>query len=60
MMQKWKKVGYWAGGIVYASGNIRKVIMPRKPDIYFEMDTNKVWWNQDTRNDGLVESIKRK
>jgi hypothetical protein len=59
-MKKWKEAGCFADGIVYASGNKRKLVIPRKPDICFEPDTKKVWWNQDTRNDILVESIKGK
>lgn len=57
-MQKWKKAGYFADGIVYASGNKRKLVMPCKPDIYFDLDTKKIWWNPNTRNDRLVESSK--
>jgi hypothetical protein len=59
-MGKWKKVGYFADGVVYAHGNRRKVVLHHSPDVYFELDTKKVWWAQGTRHPEPVKSGKDK
>ena len=49
-MKRWKKVADFANGIVYASGNKRKLVIPNHPDIYFDIDTKEVRWRPDTCN----------
>ncbi len=49
-MKRWKEVCQFANGIVYASGNIRKLVIPNHPDIYFELDTKGVRWRPGTGN----------
>lgn len=43
-MKGWRKVCDFANGIVYASGNRRKLVIPNHSDIYFEVNTKEVWW----------------
>lgn len=43
-MKRWRKVCDFANGIVYAYGNRRKLVIPKHPDIYFEVNTKEVWW----------------
>lgn len=49
-MKRWKKVADFANGIVYASGNKRKLVIPNHPYIYFEIDTKEVRWRPGTGN----------
>jgi hypothetical protein len=44
--EKWKQIGSFADGVVYANGNKRKLVIPNNPEIYFELDTKKVWWQR--------------
>ena len=56
-MKDWKKVGNYARGTVYACGNRRKLVVPNCPAVYFELDTNKVWWDTNhNRNTSIVLS----
>jgi|GEM_PF-5462602 len=47
-MRKWKKVGYYQQGVVYALGSERKVVMPNCPVVHLKLDTKEVWWHQYT------------
>ncbi|HEY98339.1 MAG TPA: hypothetical protein G4O16_09205 [Dehalococcoidia bacterium] len=49
-MKEWKKVCDFANGIVYASGNQRKLVIPNHPDIFFKLDTKEIRWNPSTFN----------
>ena len=40
-------MGHYARGVIYGSGNERKLVIPNCPVIYFDLDTNKVYWRQD-------------
>ena len=44
-MKKWKKVDYFAEGVIYACGNQRKIVTPGKPDVYFEVKGEEVRWH---------------
>ncbi|MGD9118544.1 MAG: hypothetical protein PVJ08_07440 [Dehalococcoidia bacterium] len=46
-MKKWKKVSNFAGGVIYASGNERKIVLPNCRDIYFTLDNQAVRWHPD-------------
>jgi hypothetical protein len=40
-MKSWKKIGYFAGGVIYASGDLRKMIVNgNKGDAYKVSDMN--------------------
>jgi hypothetical protein len=43
-MKKWEKESSFANGVIYASGNERKFVLPNCPDIYFELDKKTVRW----------------
>ena len=47
-MKEWKKVDYFAEGVIYACGNERKIVTPGKPDIYFEVKPKEVRWHGNT------------
>lgn len=47
-MKQWKRIGNYAQGTIYARGDERKLVIPNCPVIYYELDTQKVWW--DTNN----------
>jgi hypothetical protein len=46
-MKKWKKVSNFAGGVIYASGNERKIVLPNCRDIHFTLDKQTVRWHPD-------------
>jgi hypothetical protein len=47
-MEEWIKITEFAHGVVYASGNKRKLVIPNHPDIFFETDTKEVTWQPGT------------
>jgi hypothetical protein len=47
-VKEWKKVDYFADGVIYACGNEYKVVIPGKPDIYFEVKAQEVRWCRTT------------
>jgi len=49
-VKRWKEVCQFANGIVYASGNKRKLVIPNHPYIYFEIDKKEVRWRPGTGN----------
>jgi hypothetical protein len=48
-MKRWKKVSNFANGVIYASRNERKIVLPNCPDIYLELDKKTVRWYPDGR-----------
>ena len=44
----WKKVGYFADGVIYACGRQRKIVTPGNPDIYYEVKAQEVRWYRYT------------
>ena len=36
-MTVWKKVCYFADGVIYACGDRRKVVLPEQLDVYYEL-----------------------
>lgn len=53
-MEKWKQIGFFADGVVYANRNKRKLVIPNSPDIYFKLDTKKVSWRRYNRRQKTV------
>ena len=40
-MKEWKKVDYFANGVIYTCGNKRKIVIPGNLDIYYEVKTQE-------------------
>lgn len=60
MMERWKKVCNFANGVVYASGNRRRLIIPNHPDIFFEVDKKEVRWHPGSGNSASIRQGKMK
>ena len=43
-MKEWKKVAYFANGVIYTCGNKRKIVIPGNLDIYYEVKTQEARW----------------
>ena len=58
-MKKWAKLSCFANGVIYASGNERKIVLPNCPDIYFELDKKTVrWYPSSTPNNPVkIEKV---
>ena len=57
-MKRWKKISDFANGVIYASGNERKIVLPNCPDIYFELDKNTVRWYPDSKINNPIKTKK--
>jgi hypothetical protein len=44
-MPKWEKVNSFAGGIIYACGNLHKMVTNRNPQVYYyEVNPDGILW----------------
>jgi hypothetical protein len=51
-MEKWKKVGNFAGGVIYACGNKRRIVSPGLQEIHYEINAQDVRWSWSANEDG--------
>lgn len=58
MVKEWKKVDYFADGVIYACGNEGKIVIPGQPDICFEVKDQEVRWRRNT-DDGKPIRLKK-
>jgi len=47
-VKEWRKVTCFADGVIYTCGNKRKIVIPGKPDFYYEVKTQEVRWYRPT------------
>lgn len=43
-MKEWKKVGYFADGVIYVCGNKRKIITSGNLAVYYEVKGLEIQW----------------
>ena len=44
-MKEWKKVDCFAGGVIYACGNVRKIVTPGNNTVYYEVEGLDIRWH---------------
>ncbi|MFC2001196.1 hypothetical protein ACFLUZ_01680 [Chloroflexota bacterium] len=58
-MKEWKKVTFFADGVIYACGNKRKIVTSGNTAVYYELKGQDVRWYQNPSDGKRLDYLRK-